>query len=298
MARKLTPAPVAPQSALNEAVVQEGVTALNALAVLQTERRQGVQDMAARMGYDGPLTPDAVENCISLYRQRSAEAVLGLGKALLLLKEMVPHGEFMERLHRQSFEDRMARRLMAVASKFGKTDNLSILKAAGNQAKLLELTVLEDGEIAALEAGGTVRGIDLDDVQRMGFAELRLNLREARQDKAASEKLLAEKNAKIDKLSRRIARTKPDDVLLELQKEATAFMSDAMGCIKGQLRQACIAIKNHGDGDTDNSRFMAGLLGQLQADLTALRQEFDLPDVSNARDQELLAEQAQWAGKD
>lgn len=295
MARKATPAPAPQVSKLNEAVLKDDTAALNQLAVMQTERRQSVQDLAARMGYDGALTADAVENCIGLYRQRTAEALLGLGKALLLLKEMVPQGEFQERLVRQTMEYRTANRLMNVALKFGKSDNLSLLKAAGNQAKMLELTVLEDEEIAELEAGGIVHGLDLDDIQRMGFAELRKQLREARAEKVADDQMLAKKQAKIDKIERRIAKAAPDEVLLELLKEATALTNDALGCIRGNLRQACIALKNHGDGVDDHSRFMAGLLGQVQADLTALRTELDLPDVSNARDQELLAEQAQWA---
>ena len=39
---------------------------------------------------------------------------------------------------------------------------------------------------------------------------------------------------------------------------------------------------------------MSGLVGQVQAQLNALRQEFNLPDVSNAADQKLAAEMAEW----
>jgi hypothetical protein len=54
-----------------------------------------------------------------------------------------------------------------------------------------------------------------------------------------------------------------------------------------------IALTNH--TEDDHSIFMAGLLGQMQADLNALREEFNLPDVSSAADQALAAEVAQWA---
>ena len=40
---------------------------------------------------------------------------------------------------------------------------------------------------------------------------------------------------------------------------------------------------------------MAGLVGQLAAECAALREEFNLPDVSNAADLQLAAETAQWA---
>lgn len=124
-------------------------------------------------------------------------------------------------------------------------------------------------------------------------AELTKGLTEAKAELEATDKLMANKNAQIDKLSRRIAKSTPDDVLAELQKESTALMNDALGCVRGQIRNAFTAIKNH--SDADHSIFMAGLVGQLQADLVALREEFNLPDVSTARAQELAAEVAQWA---
>ena len=39
---------------------------------------------------------------------------------------------------------------------------------------------------------------------------------------------------------------------------------------------------------------MAGLVGQVQAQLNALREEFDLPDTSNAAEQQLAADHAAW----
>lgn len=116
---------------------------------------------------------------------------------------------------------------------------------------------------------------------------------DAQAELKASEELSANKNAKIDKLSRHIAKSTPDEVLCELQKEATALMNDALGCVRGQIRHSFQAIKAH--TEDDHTIFMAGLLGQLQADVAALRDEFNLPDISTAREQELAAEVAQWA---
>ncbi|MBK9442571.1 MAG: hypothetical protein IPN53_15240 [Comamonadaceae bacterium] len=128
----------------------------------------------------------------------------------------------------------------------------------------------------------------------MSVKELRKAVREAKQEKEATEKLLENKNKQIDKLSRHIAKATPDQVLLELQKEATGFTNESLTCVQGQLRQAFIAIKNHGGGSADHTLFMAALLGQVQAEVAALRDEFNLPDISRARDQELAAEMAQW----
>ena len=293
MAKKPTPAPVSKEVAINENALMQDISAANQLATLQTAAAENVVVLAQQLGYEGALSVGALEDGIRFYQQRTAEACMELGKRLVLLKEASLHGEFKPRLELLGIDYTAAKRFMAVAAKFSKGAPAHLLKAANNQRKLVELLVLDDGEVAGLEEGGTVRGLSLDDVDRMSARELRAALREANADKTASDKLLADKNAKIDKLSRHIKKATPDQVLQELQKEATAHMNDALGCVRGQIRQSIIAINNH--TEDDHSVFLAGLVGQLQADLTALREEFNLPDVSNAADQALALEVAQYA---
>lgn len=298
MARKPTPLPAVIEHSIDEAKVADLQAAHHAMAVVDFEGQENLIALAVQFDYKDALTIGALEDGIRFYQQRTAEACMQLGKRLVLLKEATKFGDFERRLKSLNIEYTAAVRFMGVAAKFSKVATSRLLEAANSQSKLIELLILDETELVELSEGGTVRGITVDDVDRMGVRELRSSLREARKDKVADEKRMADLHKSNDKLSRRIAKATPDDELLELQKEATSFYADAKVAISGQLRQACIAIKNHGDGTIDNSRFMAGLLGQLQADLTALRTEFDLPDVSNARDQELLAEMGQWAGKD
>jgi cell division septum initiation protein DivIVA len=121
---------------------------------------------------------------------------------------------------------------------------------------------------------------------------------DAREEVKAREAVIADKNAAADKLRTKLKRVQaapPDVVLQELQKEASGIASEAMTCVRGMLRQALIAIKNH--SEADHTIFMAGLVGQVQADLTMLREEFALPDISNAVEQELASQVAQWAPK-
>jgi len=130
------------------------------------------------------------------------------------------------------------------------------------------------------------------------LAEAQEATAEAQAEVEAKDQLLTDKNKRIDQLKaaqKRIDKLPPDEALAELQKEATALMNDAVGAIRGGLRQALIALQNQ--GDEDNSVFMAGLVGQLQADLKALRDEFNLPDVSNAADLQLARDVNEWAGK-
>lgn len=121
---------------------------------------------------------------------------------------------------------------------------------------------------------------------------------EAKAELKAAEDVLAAKNKTIDRLQRdlkRIASLPPDQALANLQREATANMNDALGAIRGGVRAALIALNNHGDERGQQGVFMAGLVGQLVAELAVLRDEFGLPDVSNAADQALAGEMKQWA---
>ena len=266
------------------------------LALQQDQHDSAVRAVAMQLGYQLPadcIDADLIQRDISANMRRSVEACLEVGKGLRVLKEVCGHGNFMARLDVLGIEVRVAQRFMFSATRFSKAASTPLLKAAGNQTKLFEMLVLDDEQIEELELTGQTGELALDDVATMSVKELRRAVREAKAEKEATDKLLENKNKQIDKLSRHIAKSTPDQVLLELQKEATALMNDALGCVRGQIRQAFIAIKGH--TEDDHSIFMAGLLGQLQADVAALRDEFDLPDVSSARDQALAAEVAQWA---
>lgn len=292
MARKLTPTPAIEESKLNEAVLKQDTAALNQLAVLEQETNDRVVALAAKLNYQGSLDLASLENSARDAIRRIGMSVFELGAFLLLLREGAGHGSFLPILAKLNLEKRAAQQYMQVTHRFSNTQTSAHLNAIGI-SKLTEMLVLDDEQISDLLELGQTGELALDKVATMSVRELRANLREAKLEKEADDKMLAKKNSEIDKLSRRIAKATPDDVLLELQKEATVLMNDALGCIRGQLRQAFIALKNH--SDADHTLFMAGLAGQVQADLTALRQEFDLPDISTAADQALLAEQAQWA---
>ncbi|MFZ5529436.1 MAG: hypothetical protein ACOY4U_00030, partial [Pseudomonadota bacterium] len=164
--------------------------------------------LALQLNYEGSLTVGGLEDEIRFYQRRSVEAVLELGKRLLLLKELTPHGEFTGRIELLGINERMARRFMSATVKFSKTDTKSVLAASGNQTKLLELAVLDDEEIEELDEGGSARGITLDDIACMSVTELRAALREAKQDAEAKDKVLADKNQKLDELDKKLRRRK------------------------------------------------------------------------------------------
>lgn len=269
------------------------------LALVQAQHDSAVRAVALQMGYQLPADctdPDLIQRDISANMRRSVEACLEVGRGLAVLKTACGHGNFVARLDVLGIDRKVAVKFMQSASKFSNVSSTRHLtEAIGNQTKLFEMLILDDEQIEELELTGQTGELKLDAIATMSVKELRAALRDERLEREADKGVLEAKNKRIDKLERdavRIGKSTPDQVLLELQKESTALMNDALGCVRGQIRSAFIALKNH--SDDDNSLFMAGLVGQLQGDLNALREEFNLPDISTAAEQALAAEVAQW----
>lgn len=209
-------------------VTQDDVTVVSENNVNQHAQKLGM--LATQLGYAGTLTVGALEDEIHFYQQRTVEACLELGKRLLLLKEMTPHGEFKQRIAMLNIHERTAQRFMSASLKFSKSDNLSLLKAVGNQSKLLELLVLDDDEVKALEQGGSIGDINLDDIDRMTASELRKALRDARSNETAKDNIIKKKDEKLNEL---------DATLTKLQ--APAKVKEKAETAKQQLSQSALS---------------------------------------------------------
>lgn len=302
MARKETPAPASKEPVILDAVIAGDISAANQLALITRETETRVRAVAQQLGYQLPADatdPDLIQRDIAANMRRSVEACLQVGMGLRVLKEACEHGSFIARLDALGIDRKVAAKFMQSAAKFSNVaTSRHLLQAAGSQSKLFEMLVLDDEQIEELELTGQTGELSLDDVATMSVKELRAAVREARAEKAAVDKVLSDKNTANDKLRaqlKRIATIPPDDALADLQREATAHMNDALGAVRGGLRAALIALNNHGDERGQQAVFMAGLVGQVAAELATLREEFNLPDVSNAADVVLAGEVAQWA---
>ena len=292
MARNTTPAPASKEVIADAAAIGQTMDAANQLAVMSIEANANAVAMAQQIGYQGAVTVGALEDEIRFYQRRTVEAILETGRRLLVLKELTAHGEFSQRVEMLGFSYRTAHRFMQAAVKTSKSANLAVLSTQVKSASaFLELVTHDDDVLENLA--------EMDDVEKMSASELRAALREAREEKGAVEKVLADKNTAMDKLRaqvKRIEKLPPDEQRQSLMKEATAIAHDALGAIRGGVRAALAALSvENGLEVRDLDVFMAGLVGQLQAELAALREEFNLPDVSNAADVALAGEVAQWA---
>ena len=236
-----------------------------------------------------PYERDRVVHEARFYMAQSAEAMLEAGKRLIILKENEPHGEFIKILESElGLAYRTSVRMMQASTKYlspALKPNVPTLAHLG-KAKLFELMTEDDEELAELADGGTVAGMTLDDVDRMSVRELRQALREARETNAAQQRVLADKNEKIDSLSTRLEKKsriqppEPDEEVKKLRAEVTALAFEAESAIAVRLSSAFETLCAYcAENMIDTPRdFMAGLVCQLESTARSLRSTFDLPD--------------------
>ncbi|EAM8613707.1 DUF3102 domain-containing protein [Salmonella enterica] len=272
-----------PVELMEDASLSDGLNvSLNAM----TEHRLEIMQ---QFGDGLPYERDRIVHETRFYMAQSAEAMLEAGKRLIILKENEPHGDFTRIITEDlSLSDRTAQVMMKASLKYlspqleSKAQTFAVL----GKSKLFELMTEDDEELAALADGGTVAGLTLDDVDRMSVRELRQSLREARETNAAQQRVLADKNEKIDSLSTklekksRIQPPKPDEEVKKLRAEVTALAVEAESAIAVRLSSAFETLCAYcAENMIDTPRnFMAGLVCQLESTARSLRSTFDLPD--------------------
>jgi len=253
---------------------QEAAQDANALVVGQQNQR--VAALAQQLNYNGSTDPAVLENSAKDAIRRIGMGIFELGAYLLLLKEACEYGKFMPTLERLNLGVDAAGRYMAVTRRFANSATSRNLEAAG-MSKLVELLPLDDEQVKDLTELGQTGELALDDVARMSVKELRAKVRELRHEAATTQEVLDKKNQRIDKLERekgRIARLPQDKALAATKTEADEILGFAIGHIRGNFRQALVTLAGLGE-----TVFMAGMVGQVQAELVALRDEFHLTDV-------------------
>ncbi|KAB2899863.1 MAG: hypothetical protein F9K31_06515 [Dokdonella sp.] len=167
---------------------------------------------------------------IATIRQRaveSAQRLLEIGRMLLVMREHEPQQAFAQALDRCGLSARFAQRAMQAAVKLADRPAMQSL----GMSKALELLSEPDEALDALEAGGSIAGVRLDDIDRMTVRELRDTLRAERAERAdaaaADAEIIAKKDARINTLLRErrtgksgSARAKVDTLIRRLDEDA------------------------------------------------------------------------------
>ena len=222
--------------------------------------------------------------------RQTMEGMFELGRALIVLKEHTEYGRF-NSLVKEQFGLGLSEsaRLMRATQRFATPQ---MQKAAPKlmdlgKSKLLELLVEEDVTLVGLADGEEVNGATLDDIDRMTVRELRLHLRENREQLAAKDKVLGDKNAKIDELAEKLEKSKKKSSLKEpdpadVAHELNMAVSSKTVAIRSQVVQLgdyFSQLAAHGEiHGLSHQAVMVGAINQIMMDLNHLRDQYSLPD--------------------
>ena len=219
--------------------------------------------------------------------RQTMEGMFELGRALIIIKEHTPHGRFRE-IAEQEFglHTREVTRLMNATLRFIDPK----MKAAQpklmdlGKSKLLELLVEDDDSLIELAEGGDINGHTLDDIDRMTRNELRAALRESRETAEAKDKVIADKNKKVDELAEKLAKKqtgvrepKAEDVGSELAMQLSSLevsIRSQVSRLKDLFDQLNAHSEAHG---ISHQAKMVGTLNQIILDCNGIRESYALP---------------------
>ncbi len=274
MPKKIEAVPIVPTNANEERLAKAGEAAIE-LNALQVAANDNAKAVAVQLGYDGSLSVGALEDEIRFYQRRTVEACLELGKRLLVLKELTPYGEFQQRITLLGFEYRNASRFMQAAIKTSKSANLSLLSSqVKSMAAFLELVTHDEDVIENLA--------EIDDIERMSASEVRALARNLKAEADANDKLLQDKNAKIDKLTREnkkgvVAPTNWEDAfkpLLDQQHVAVTQIALKLGDIKNVIDAGLqVEVPENEEPSLHNARKL--LATKIKADLEQAKEQLE-----------------------
>jgi hypothetical protein len=181
------------------------------------------------------------------YMSSAVEVMFGIGARLILLKALTEHGQWLPLLDSIGVSARTATRIMQATIKFSDPKTLTAKGRIPDlgRTKMIELLVLDDEQIEALEEGKSVMDMELDDVARMTPAELRKHLRETRNKVDAQKKLIERKNKDVDALQERLDQpyTPSEGAVAQTEEEQAKFIAlqeAHLGAIAAQSRLAVI----------------------------------------------------------
>lgn len=221
-----------------------------------------------------------------LATRKTMEGMFELGQALIVLKEHMTWKQFADVCEVLGMSVRAAQQLVQATQRFATPQ---MRKAAPKlmdlgKSKLLELLVEEDVTLVGLSEGEEVNGMTFDDVDRMTVRELRVALRESRENLAAKDEVMKTKTAKIDELAEKLAKKqtvvrepKAEDVGSELAMQLTSLevgIRSQVSRLKDLFDQLNAHREAHGINHTAK---MVGTLNQIILDCETLRVSYALP---------------------
>ncbi|MFC2352058.1 hypothetical protein [Eikenella halliae] len=218
--------------------------------------------------------------------REAQEAFFEFGRVLVVLKEHMPHGKFQATVKSEfGISPESARKMIQATVKFCSPQ---LLKAQPKlltlgKSKLFELMTEDDEDLQELADGGSINGMTLDDIDRMTRNELRAALRESRETAEAKDKIIADKNKKVDELAEKLAKKQtgkepsPEDVGSELTMQLSGLEVAARSDLS-RFAEVFEQMLAHGEANGyDHRPQMVAAINQIIRDAETLRERFTLP---------------------
>jgi len=206
--------------------------ALDAAGRAATEHGQHLALVEAQFGVDIPYNLDLYVSAIRQRAIESAQRLIEIGRMLLIMRERETRDAFLQAVERSGLALRFAQRAMQAAVKL---QDRSAIQRLG-VAKALELVAEDDDSLDALESGGTIAGLTLDEIDRMSLREARAALRKERaeraEEKEADEEIIRQKDQRINKLSRRATRSSQREAVAQLLEDLDRLTVDIASSVK------------------------------------------------------------------
>jgi len=214
----------------------------------------------------------AVTRLADVLRYETVHAIEA-GVLLCLIKAHVP-GRFHETLQILGISPRFAQARMQLAIKLKNRPSLQKLGIA----KALQIMSEDDDTLDALELGGTLAGMQLDEIDRMSVRELKDTLRRRDDEKETLETKLAERDVRIDKLLGRSKRTGVEDRGREIYVEALKDLNAAAAAINDLRGDMKLLDEHYAEHrltvDSEIHADLAEKIERLQATLGEIGDEF------------------------
>lgn len=194
-------------------------------------RMDEARALARQLGYQGEVSLSAVLETVRVYARRTLEDALGLGAALLMARQLTPHGQWGEVLERLGFPERTAQKYMAVAWRAAQNrTGAEIVQRSGSIRKAALLLDFDDAEAEYLLQGGQVRGITMAEIETDSADVLRAKLTKAEARAQAAEAKYAERDEDYLVAVRRADewRRKAEKILAEREQASAVVRNEEL----------------------------------------------------------------------
>lgn len=217
--------------------------------------------------YNHAENVSAIKDDIDFIRSKNAEYAVRIGKRLLLAKENVPHGKWLETLEEIDFTPRTAENLMKIAETFGDQPDMLI---GMSQRRALMLAALPDENLISTKREGLVHFPDGTTCSLDEYTSLQMKDVEARMANLRNQKN-AENREYKDKASNLQAEL---DATRRQAEEQTEFTRQLM-----QDKDAAFA---------DRLEKLTAMVGEKDAELSKMRLELMQMQGAEAEEQEIM----------